>query len=603
VRQSTFGQILLAILLAAGTLSLFPASVDAASTNPKLGPLVRTAAGTAGWSRVIIRVADGASASTIEAEVERVGGRLGRRLPRLNARVAYVPNTALETLANVTAVARVSLDRPVVAVVDRTASAVGASLIREQLGYDGRGIGVAVIDSGITAWHDDLSDGGALRVARFVDFVNGATVAYDDYGHGTHVGGIIAGNGLDSSGLRTGIAPGVRLTVLKALDAHGGGRVSDVIAAFDYAIANKDALNIRIINVSLAAGVHESFDTDPLTLAAKRAVDAGIVVVAASGNFGRSSKGLTQYGGITSPANAPWVLTVGASSHMGTVGRGDDTIAAFSSRGPTAFDYLAKPDIVAPGVGTESLSDPASTLYTTRSAFLLPGTISTSYLPYLSLSGTSMAAPVVSGTVALMLQANPALTPNQVKAILQYTAQRAPHYDALSQGTGFLNAAGAIGLARHFAAPQDLAYPDGTEWVKQIIWANRRSAGGRLTATATAWSPGVAWGAASTPSGAPIEWGVRDDDDDGAAAWGLASSGNAPNVVWGTRCGRNNCAEAWLPGHVAATDDTVVWGTETGEETVVWGTTDGDTVVWGTADSDTVVWGTSADVEPVIWNR
>src|SRR4029450_10463246 len=153
-----------------------------------------------------------------------------------------------------------------------------------------------------------------------------------------------------------------------------------------------------------------------------------------------------QYAGITAPGNAPWVLTVGASSHMGTVDRADDTIAAFSSRGPAAIDYTAKPDLVAPGVGLESLTDPASWMYGAKSAYLLNGTVATSYLPYLSLSGTSMAAPVITGTVALMLQANPALTPNAVKAILQYTAQLYPGHDALTQGAGFLNAKGAVEL-------------------------------------------------------------------------------------------------------------------------------------------------------------
>src|SRR5262249_56595109 len=128
----------------------------------------------------------------------------------------------------------------------------------------------------------------------------------------------------------------------------------------------------------------------------------GLSVRAAAGNAGRSSTGRVQYGAITAPGNAPWVLTVGPSCHMGTIDRADDTIAAFSSRGPTRFDYAAKPDLVAPGVGTESLSVPGSTLYSTFSAYLLPGTIATSYPPYLSLSGTSMSTPVGSGSVPLM---------------------------------------------------------------------------------------------------------------------------------------------------------------------------------------------------------
>ncbi|PYR26049.1 MAG: hypothetical protein DMF92_19275 [Acidobacteria bacterium] len=307
----------------------------------------------------------------------------------------------------------------------------------------------------MTPWHDDLANAsGSQRVDRFVDFVNGQSAAYDDYGHGTHVTGIIAGNGFDSSGALSGIAPAAHVVELKVLDGTGGGRISNVIAAFGYVLANKDVQHIRVVNVSLGATVYESYNFDFLTLAAKRVVDAGVVVVAAAGNNGISA-GTPNYGSITSPGNAPWVLTVGASSHMGTADRADDTVAPFSSRGPTAVDYAAKPDLVAPGVGTESLSAPDSFLYRSRSQYLVSGTVPTPWLPYLSLSGTSQATPVVTGTVALMLQADPALTPNAVKAILQYTAQPYSDYDAMTQGVGFLNAKGAIELARSFAAPFD----------------------------------------------------------------------------------------------------------------------------------------------------
>jgi len=328
-------------------------------------------------------------------------------------------------------------------------AAIGAAAIRQELGYDGAGIGVAIIDSGVFAAHPDLIDPatGASRVVRFVDFVNGESNAYDDYGHGTHVAGIVAGNGADSGGTWAGVAPGAHLIVLKVLDAHGRGSVADVVTAIDYAIANKDALNIRVLNLSIEAGVYESYTTDPITLAAKRAVDAGIVVVAAAGNNGRVVDDQPQYGGITAPGNAPWVLTVGAFNDMQTADRGDDTIAPFSSRGPGSIDNVAKPDIVAPGVAVASLADPDSAFYVTHARSLLAGTANSAYFPYISLSGTSIATPVVSGIVALMLDANPSLTSDEVKAILQRTAQPHAGYDALTEGAGFVDAAAAVRLA------------------------------------------------------------------------------------------------------------------------------------------------------------
>ena len=165
-------------------------------------------------------------------------------------------------------------------------------------------------------------------------------------------------------------------------------------------LANRTQYNIRVVNLSVGAAINESYWTDPLTLAAKRLVDAGVVVVSAAGNLGNNALGQPQYGGIGAPANAPWVLTVGASSTNGTTGRDDDTMASFSSRGPTYLDWAAKPDLVAPGVGTVSLATAGSALYDAKPTALLPGTAPTFAMPYLSLSGTSMAAPVVSGTVA-----------------------------------------------------------------------------------------------------------------------------------------------------------------------------------------------------------
>lgn len=592
---------LAAALLIGGLVQ--PALAQETSVLRKIGPLAKKRIPkTAGRSRVIVEMADDTSPFALDSLVGQAGGRIRRRLSLINAHVLELPNGALEALARHSRVKRVSLDRLIVSANERTGATIGATTVRETLGYDGTGIGVAVIDSGITSWHDDLTaSGGGQRVDRFVDFVNGLETAYDDFGHGTHVAGIIGGNGNDSEGRRTGVAPGASLIVLKALDASGQGRISDVIAALDYIVAKKDALNIRVVNLSVATGVYESYETDPLTLAAKRAVEAGIVVVAAAGNNGRGETGHDQYGGIGAPGNAPWVLTVGASSHMGSVERSDDTMAAFSSRGPTAVDYAAKPDLVAPGVGIESLSDHDSTLYVTRSPYLLEGTVAMPYLPYLSLSGTSMAAPVVSGTVALMLQANPSLTPNAVKAILQYTAQIYPAYDPLTEGTGFLNAKGAIELARYFSSSSSGAHPSSADWGSRLIWGNHLVEGGRLTGEVNAWGLDVTWGATATPGGAAVEWGVicaSDTCDGEGATWDPWRVGDneSSNVVWGAACGGADCTHD-------VNGDPVVWGTSDGD-TVVWGTSDADTVVWGTSDDDTVVWGTSCGdptCEPLVW--
>ena len=608
MRKSVLFRYVLAALMLMSAALPPVASAQAATPSvksSKLAPVLRKHASLpGGWSRVILRAGDANALAKLRPLIQNAGGRLGRRLPFLKGQVAYVPNAMLTALANSTLVKDVLFDRPVESVAEHTGATIGAAAVRQELGYDGTGIGVAVIDSGITSWHDDLSGAAGQRVSRFVDFVNGADTPYDDHGHGTHVAGVIAGNGFDSSGARTGIAPGASLTVLKVLDKQGKGHVSDVIAALDYVVENKDALNIRVVNMSVAAAVHESYDTDPLTLAAKRAVMAGIVVVAAAGNFGRGPDHTAQYGGVTAPGNAPWVLTVGASSHMGTADRQDDTMAAFSSRGPTALDQAAKPDLVGPGVGIESLSDPASAYYQTKSAYLLAGTVSTAYLPYLSLSGTSVAAPVVTGTVALLLQANPALPPNAVKAILQYTAQVYPGYDALTQGAGFLNAKGAVELARFLADPSGLLYPASSDWSNRLVWGNHRVANGRLRGDANAWATNVIWGSDLTPTGEQVEWGTLCSDqacDAGAtdARWGIASADSA-NVVWGTLCGGADCQQVWTIAATGAsalaeqTPDTVVWGSD-GGDTVLW-EHNGNTVVWGS--DDTVVWGSD---ETVVW--
>src|SRR5476649_933277 len=526
-------------------------------------------------TRVIVELVKGQSLPSQFAKYAKRNGKLGI----INGQVLDLPNKLLKQMSLHPAVFRIHFDRPAAKFNYRTALTVGTKVVHDTLGLTGAGIGVAIIDSGIATWHDDLTNTssaqypyGNQRVKKFVDFVNGQTTPYDDDGHGSHVAGIIAGNGFDSNGQKMGAAPDASLIVLKVLDGNGNGTVANIIAALDWVLANHTAYNIRVVNMSVGAASLETAYTDPLTLAAKRVVDAGVVVVGAAGNFGKNTAGLPQYGGISAPGNAPWVLTVGASSTQGTPVRTDDVVGGFSSRGPTYLDWAAKPDLVAPGTGTVSLSDPTSTFYTTRASALLPGTGNTSYQPYLSLSGTSMAAPVVSGVVALMLQANPSLTPNAVKAILQYTAQQYPGYDALTEGAGFLNAVGAVRLARFYATAQPGdTVPVQKMWSKHIIWGNHMLKRGSLKPSANAFATGTTWGASKTADDDNIVWGTACPDD------------NCDNIVWGT-----------------ADDDNIVWGTSADDDNIVWGTAaDDDNIVWGTdcggADCDNIIWGTADD--------
>jgi serine protease AprX len=536
------------------------------------------------------------------------------RLDIINSVVLDMPNQLLKKLDNA-AIYQVHFNRPIKAHNYRTRVTVGADIVQNYIGYTGAGIGIAVIDSGIATWHDDLTNNtskvypyGNQRVSKFVDFVNGRALPYDDNGHGTHVAGILAGNGYDSRGEKAGIAPGASIVSLKVLDANGQGTISNIIGALNWIAANYRTYNIRVVNMSIGAGVYESYWTDPLTLAAKAVTDKGITIVAAAGNLGKNALGQLQYGAITAPGNAPWVLTVGASSTMGTLSRADDTMAGYSSSGPTYIDYTAKPDLVAPGTGTISLSAPGSTFYANDPAFLVSGLLSLGTKPYLTLSGTSMAAPVVSGTVALMLQANPNLTPNLIKAILQYTAQIYPGYSPLRQGAGFLNTLGAVGLSMYYAGTLGHTMPDQPIWSHQIIWGNHRLSGGAIKSTANAWATNIVWGTALTggTTGFNIVWGTARGDDnivwgtangDDNIVWGTADGDD--NIVWGTDCGGADCdLVVWGS---ASGDDNIVWGTATGDDNIVWGTAAGDdNIVWGTSVSGDFSWASDADESTVF---
>jgi serine protease AprX len=571
----------------------------------RLDATLKTRAGQPGVSRVIVR-STGATDVTVKIRAHR--GRTGQRLALVDGYVAEVPNDVLEALAASEGVAGVHLDRPVGALLAPGAGngADNGNSVDRALDFTGAGIGVAVIDSGLTSWHDDLArvdQGRALvgqRVVGFADFTGTTSEVVDSYGHGTHVAGIVAGSGHDSDGEFAGVAPDAHLLVLKVLDGEGSGFVSDVIRALEFAVTNRARFNLRVINLSIGAPVLESYETDPLTLAARRAVEAGMVVVAAAGNFGKNQNEQIQYGGVTAPGNAPWVLTVGAYSHMGTPDPSDDRVAGYSSRGPTAFDFAAKPDLVAPGTRIVSLNDDGSALALRNPQDLVAGSNGGGAFPYLTLSGTSMAAPVVSGVVARMLQANPALTPNAVKAILQYTATVTPEVDYLSQGAGFLNTDAAVSLARFYAtAGEGDSYVIDGGWSKHIIWGNRRVSGGVLQPWGSAWAANIIWGSA----GDNIIWGsgcrARDCDN---IIWGSSKDNiiwgsSKDNIIWGSS--KDNIIWGSSKDNIiwGSSKDNIIWGS--GRDNIIWGSN----IVWGSAcggrDCDNIIWGSGGD--NIIW--
>jgi len=581
-------------------------------------------------SRVIVTLAPGGVLPASLRQFDRTG-----KLTTINGHVLDVPDSVLSSLSNNSNVQHVHGDQSVHASNFRTAVTTGAFFARTDLGYTGAGIEVAVIDSGVAVNHDDVRN-----VTFFKDFTSLPRLTrYDDFGHGTHVAGAIAGSGKDSSGQNAGVAPGASLVVLKVLDRSGNGTVANVIAALEWVAANynQNGHNIRVVNLSIGAPVTDSYDVDPLTLAAKRLVDLGITVVAAAGNGGKDSGGHPLWGAISSPANAPWVLTVGASSTEGTLTRADDTVARFSSRGPTLINRAAKPDLVAPGVGTVSTVSTEGSLYSINSNYLVAATgLTLRTKPYMVLSGTSMSAPVVSGTVALMLQANPNLTPNFIKAILQYTAEIYPGYDPLEEGAGFLNSLGAVRLAKFYASAHAAGDPVPVEpiWGRQVFWGNHRLTSGFMLPSANAWSIGVRWGAAKTQGdagdnivwgttcssghcgdnivwgthaeGDNIVWGTAGDGDN--IVWGTVGDGDnivwgtvaeGDNIVWGSVCSGLDCGDNIVWGTAAG--DNIVWGSGFGDN-IVWGTTDGDNIVWGTATAgDNIVWGSASTGDNIVW--
>jgi serine protease AprX len=540
-------------------LSIFSITAQNVKPNPKLSADLAVGDGQAA-SDIIVQWKQKPTEVQHQKVLSR-GGTLHRGFSNVSSAAYSLPSSELSALANDADVVFITPDRPVHAKLDYSAAAVNASTAWNS-GLNGAGIGIALIDSGVNS-NADLNG----RIVYSQDFTSSTSssnsggllglsllpltplaVAPDLFGHGEHVAGIMAGNGTSSNCLLCdrhliGIAPGANIVNLRVLDENGVGTDSEVIAAIDQAISLAHSYNIRVINLSLGRPVYESYTLDPLCQAVEQAWKAGIVVVVAAGNDGRdNSFGTNGYGTISAPGNDPYVITVGAMKTMGTYTRTDDLIASYSSKGPTMVDSIVKPDVVAPGNQVVSLlASTSATLVTQNSANNMP----MSYYQYLGLSlpantffklsGTSMATPVVSGAAALLLQANPAMTPDQVKARLMLTAYKTfpassvatdpttglsylSYYDIFTVGAGYVDIAAAL-------ASKALA--NGTALSPTAVYNSSTGSIGIVTDSSSVWGTSSVWGVSSvwgnsSVSGTSSVWGT-------STVWGNSS-------VWGTRC-------------------------------------------------------------------
>ncbi len=307
------------------------------------------------------------------------------RYDTINGVAINMPEGSADKLKELKNVKYIEKDITFSATLDKATAIVGAPQVWD-LGYTGKGVKVALIDTGIDTSHPDLKG----KVVEWKDFVNNKDKPYDDFGHGSHCAGIIGGTGAASKGKYKGVAPDVQFIGIKVLDKKGQGSMSAIVKGIDYA-ANSDA---DVISMSLGSDEHSNAVCDAVTNAVKK----GKIVVVAAGNSGPNPKT------IGCPSDNPYVITVGATDKT-------DKIASFSSRGPCK-DGCAKPDICAPGMSIISC----------RASGTNPNKAIDKY--YLSESGTSMACPMVSGSVALMVQKNHSMTCKNAKAILEKTARQ-----------------------------------------------------------------------------------------------------------------------------------------------------------------------------------
>ncbi|MBI1886412.1 MAG: S8 family peptidase [Chloroflexi bacterium] len=453
--------VFLALLLVQAFGAAGIAGADSNDDVPgRLHPAVRVFAEQHPGEQVPVIVQSRGDLTLIEDSLRAAGGRHVQRLEIIDGFAAWVTFEQAQELARPPDVAWVSLNavtvpthRPgeafdysrLATVYPAAANAVPAWAE----GLTGKGVTVAVIDSGISPSPDF-----GQRAGRNFDFSSLSNAVVDENGHGTFVAGIIAGDGEEY----IGIAPHARLLGLKVSGREGYALVSDVIFALQWVVDHGGEYGIRVVNLSLVSTVADSYRLDPLDAAVEQAWFHGTVVVAAAGNFGDGEFAVDH-----APANDPYVITVGAFDDRGTQPFADDALASWSSRGETV-DGFAKPEVVAPGAGITATLAGGSDFARNLREYTADGR-------YIRLSGTSASAAVVSGTVALMLEDEPNLTPDQVKFRLVHSGSAlggsgAPRVDAYAAVSST-----ADGEANKNAVPSDLIDPETGEIVEDsVLW-------------------------------------------------------------------------------------------------------------------------------------
>jgi len=390
---------------------------------------------------VIIQKAVGASG--VEKQVSGLGGKVTQDLQIINAFSAEMTAGAALEIARFSDVHWVSLDAAVTStacsqcidtskLANAYVRAIGADKVWNASPYlQGNGIGVAVVDSGVNPNGDLYTSSGVNRQVADVRFNNDYNQTFTDgYGNGTHVASIVGGDGSESGGQYIGVAPMVNIINVKVSNDGGSAMMADVVAGLQWVLNNKNTYNIRVVNLSLNSTVAESYHTSPLDAAVEILWFNKIVVVASAGNQGS--------GAIYPPANDPFVITVGATDDKGTNSISDDVIASFSAYGQTS-DGVKKPDLVAPGTNIVArLVNQNMGLANAHPSNKVGG-------QYFRMSGTSMAAPMVSAAVAILLQDEPNLTPDQVKYRLTATANKSwSGYNSTKSGAGYLDVYAAV---------------------------------------------------------------------------------------------------------------------------------------------------------------